>query len=158
MDYSTKRSAKWRRRRRRGERNGASGLGINTTNNESTPHSATNQLSLSNKNSTGEGIRKVTRTMKRRYNEIHNVDGVSVEDLPRIEQLAEKEHEEKDENEKHPVRSVWKIRNGRVVLQPVPRNYWPMRHALRLPILYEIHRKPKTMQKHKKVRVHAPTG
>ena len=129
---------------------GASGLGINTTNNESTPHSATNQLSLSNKNSTGEGTRKLTRTMKRRYNEIHNVDGVSVEDLPRIEQLAEKEHEEKTKMKNIRCVQFGKYEMDAWYYSPYPEITGQCDMLYVCPFCMKYMRKPKTMQKHKK--------
>ena len=134
-----KRSAKWRRRRRRGERNGRERFGYKHY--QQRIHAAFRDESIiivqqkfdRRRHSKGNANheKKIQRNSQRRRRLGRRFTSNRA--------VGGKRARRKDENEKHPVRSVWKIRNGRVVLQPVPRNYWPMRHALRLPVLYEIH-------------------
>ena len=127
--------------------------GAVNTNGESTPHSATNPLlSSNNKNSHSEGTttRKLTRTMKRRYNEIHNVDGVSVEDLPRIDQLAEKEHEEKTKMKNIQCVQFGKYEMDAWYYSPYPEITGQCDMLYVCPYCMKYMRKPKTMQKHQK--------
>jgi histone acetyltransferase MYST1 len=117
----------------------------------------TNQINSTNEfNRTGDttngstGDRKLTRTMKRRYNEIHNVDGVSVEDLPKIDQLAEKAHEEKTK-----MKNIRCVRFGKFEMDawyysPYPEIYGQCDTLHVCPFCLKYMRKEKTMVKHKK--------
>jgi len=126
--------------------------GATNTNGESTPHSTTNPfLSSNNRNSHSEETttRKLTRTMKRRYNEIHNVDGVSVEDLPRIDQLAEKEHEEKTKMKNIQCVQFGKYEMDAWYYSPYPEINGQCDMLYVCPYCMKYMRKQKTMQKHR---------